>query len=765
MSTHHLSRLLAATTIVAASLALHSVSAQEIRQEYDLEEVELLGTRPDRLTPVTKQTLKLPELQKRTTAWDVPTLLRGTPSLVITQDAGTMGGYTGFSIRGIDPSRVNITVNGVPVNDSESQAVFWANMPDFGSRLSDIVIVRGAGSSTFGAGAFGATMDMRIALPEILPGGSVSLYGGSYGMQRQMVHYSTGRLDSGWSLGGSLSRTAGDGYVDRSGSNGLSYLLQAYYGGDNYSLRLIHHLGDQHTQISWNGLSPDEEKAYGRTYNSAGLMNDDETDPAKMLFYPDQTDNYKQGHSYLIFNHHPSDNLSYNVTLHYTRGKGFTREYRTGRAFREYYLVPMSDDKEGSLIREKYLDNHFLGGIVNLTRTFDRGHLTAGISGSHYWGDHYGILPWVDGFSAGQETTFGSYYPDVEYYRNSSTVTDLAAYVKGEWELTPSLLGYADLMYRHVGVTMKGLSDKPSDKLGTMDELKYEGDAAPRYDFILPKVGLNYHPTARSSYYISYATAAKEPNRKMFTESRTYDAEGNQVLPRPEYMGDLEIGTEQQIGKVGFFVNGYFMHYKDQIVPNGQKSDVGENLMINVPKSYRLGLELGFAWQLLPSLRLSANATLAQNRILDYTFYETLYGVDWSETPKEVHEKSVPIADAPSFISNQSITWTPIEDLVIDLSGNYVGSRYLDNSGLEERKLDGYYLANLMVSYGIRLPRDQRIDLQGQVINLFNTTYATYGGAEGYFQEDEQGNVARSAWTWCYPAAPIHFVLGATYHF
>lgn len=755
-------RLLTATALAAA--ALIAAPAQDIAKEYDLEDIVVLGIRPGQLTPVTKQTITLPELKSHTTAWDVPTLLRGTPSLLITQDAGTMGGYTGFSIRGIDPSRVNITINGVPVNDSESQAVFWANMPDFGSRLSDIVIVRGAGSSTFGAGAFGATMDMRIAIPDSEAGGSLSAYGGSYGMNREMAHFTTGILDSGWRLSADLSRTSSDGYVDRSGSKGLSYMLQAYYGGDNYSLQLIHHLGDQKTEISWNGLSPEDEETYGRKYNSAGIMNPDD-DPSEWRYYPDQTDNYKQGHTYLIFKHQPQDHFRYDVTLHYTKGFGFTREYRTGRKYREYYLVPMTDKTKGSLVREKYLDNQFAGGIVNGVWTFDRGHLNVGLSGNHYWGDHYGILPWVDGFSAGQKTEFGSYYPDAEYYRNSSTVTDIAAYVKGEYSFTPTLLGYADLMYRHVGTTMKGLSDKPSDRTGEMDVLSYEGDDAPRYDFILPKVGLNYHPSHSRSYYISYATAAKEPNRKMFTESRTYDAEGNRILPRPEYMGDLELGTEQQWGSVGFFVNGYFMHYKDQIVPNGQKSDVGENLMINVPKSYRLGIEMGASWQVIPTLRLAANATFARNRILDYTFYETEYAPDWSESLHEVHEDEVPIADAPAIISNQSITWTPLDNLMIDLSGNYVGERYLDNSGQADRKIKGYYLANLTVNYGIDLPRDQRIDLQGQVINLLNTTYATYGGAEGYFSKDEQGNVTRSAWTWFYPAAPCHFVLGATYHF
>lgn len=761
-----ISRLLSVGALSGALLL--GASAQDVSQEYDLDAVEVLGIRPGQLTPVTKQTIKLPELKLHTTAWDVPTLLRGTPSLLITQDAGTMGGYTGFSIRGVDPSRVNITVNGVPVNDSESQAVFWANMPDFGSRLSDIVIVRGAGSSTFGAGAFGATMDMRIAIPEAEAGGSVSTYWGSYGMRRDMVHLTTGALAGNWRFGGFLSRTSGKGYRDRSGNKGFSYLLQAYKGGDNYSIQLIHNLGDQHTQVAWTGANQSMIDSYGRRYNPDGLMNKGEKELSKQLFYSDQTDNYRQSHTYAILKHQPTDNFSYDVTLHYTRGKGFTREYKNERKLREYFVVPMSNKTKADLVREKYLDNHFAGGIFNAMWTGEKGRINFGLSGNHYWGDHYGILPWVDGIAKGTMTEFGPFYPNSEYYRNSSAVTGIATYLKGEWNITDHLLAYGDVMYRYSRTTMHGLSDKKSDKTGKMDVLNFEGANAPTYHFVLPKVGLNFHPSRNHSYYISYTTAAKEPNRKMFTESREYDDKGNEILPRPEYMGDLEIGTEQTWGPVSLFVNGYFMHYKDQIVPNGKLSDVGELLMVNVPKSYRAGVEMGFDWQIIKQLRLSANATLSRNRILDYTYSESVYDASWEWARlKDYKMDETPIANSPSVIANHALSWMPFDNLYIDFSGTYVSARYVDNSGYEGHRLPSYYTGSLMAKYGIDLKSHRSLDLSLQLLNLFSSSYSTYGYIyDAYSLLDKTGKeVSRGQDLRLFPAAPIHFVAGATYTF
>lgn len=718
--------------------------------ENDLSEVVILGTRPGEKTPITKQKIDVKKLQQETTAWDIPSLLKGTPSLVTTNESGVFGGYTYFSIRGVDPTRVNITVNGVPVNDSESQTVFWANMPDFGAKLQDIVVVRGAGASAFGAGAFGATMDMQIADPATKSGGSVSSYWGSYGLNRNMVALESGQLASGWSLGANLSYIKSKGYVDRSGGNGLSYMAQAKYQGDDYTFRLIHHRGIQKTGIAWNGLSEGDEKLFGRTFNSAGWINVDEKDPAKHQFH-DNNDNYDQRHTYAIFRHYPLPDFKYDITLHYTRGQGFTHEYRTGRRLREYGLAPASDKSKTALIREKYLDNHFLGGIANFGYSRERLRLSGGFSANYYTGDHYGEIPYVER----QEI---AYTPGQEYYRNHSTRTDIAVYLKSEWDLTDRLMLYTDLMYRHVYAKMVGSSDKWSDRDKRLDVLDYHLP----YNFILPKIGLHYAPNPNSQLYLSVATAGKEPNRKTYTEGREYDAEGNTIMPRPEYMIDTEMGGSWHNEQVTLFANLYGMYYKDQLVQNGKMSDVGEALLVNVPKSYRAGLELGFSWAITPQFIMSANGTISRNRVIEMTLVEENASNDW--IPFETVIKGAPLAKSPELLLNHTLIWMPVERLSISLGGNYVGKQYLDNSGFEGRALPHYYTGDLMVNYHQPFRNGQQLNLQLQVLNLYNSTYATNGWSYGY-AEGEGTQLVRKADIGLFPAAPIHFVAGATLTF
>lgn len=725
-----------------------SLMAQgRVEMENDLEEIVVLGTRPGERTPVTKQKIEVKALQRKTTAWDIPSLLKGTPSLVTTNESGVFGGYTYFSIRGVDPTRVNVTVNGVPVNDSESQTVFWANMPDFGSRIEDIVVVRGAGSSSFGAGAFGATMDMKTATPSRRAGGSISTYWGSYGLNRNVLTLETGELRSGWSLNGYLSRIKSDGYVDRSGGNGLSYFGQAMYKGDNYNFRLIHHRGIQKTGIAWKGISKDDEEKYGRRFNSVGLMNPDEKDPTK-LKYHDNNDNYDQSHTYAIWRLFiPQSSFKYEMTLHYTRGKGYTHEYRTRRKLREYGLGNTKD--KVSLIREKYLDNHFFGGNFNFGYTLDHIRLSGGLSANHYIGVHYGILPYVGGNIA--------YTPNQEYYRNHSTRTDAAVYLKAEFDLTQRLMLYTDIMYRHVYAKMEGTTDKWSDSNKKLDVLDYKLP----YNFVLPKLGLHYRPNSQTNLYLSTSVAGKEPNRKAYTESRDFDAEGNLIMPKPEYMLDTEIGGDYTSRDLTLFANLYLMQYKNQLVQNGKVSDVGEPLLTNVPRSYRAGLELGFNWFITSRLILSANGTLSRNRVQEMTLVEDNY----TTGKKEITQlKNTRLALSPELLLNHSITWLPFDRFSIALSGNYVGKQYIDNSGFESRALPAYYTGQLMANYSIPFRDGRSLALQLQVLNLYNSTYVTNGYAEGY-AEETNGTLEHKAWTSYFPAAPIHFVAGATLRF
>lgn len=733
-------RSIAVCILFLGSALLGTVQAQS-QAEMDsllygvLDEIVVVGTRPNERTPITKQLIKVQTLQQQTMAWDLPTMLQGMPSVVVSNDGGIGGGYSSFSIRGVDPSRVNITVNGVPMNDSESQLVFWANMPDFGSRLQDIVIVRGAGASSFGAGAFGATMDMRTRRPTQRGGVELSTYFGSYGLNRNSVSLNSGDLGYGWRAQGALSTTRSEGYVERSGGRGLSYFGQLSHQGETHTFQLIYNGGEQQTGIAWNGLTAKQEKQYGRRYNSAGVISEG-------VYYKNNTDNYKQGHTYAIWKHYPSEQFQYEVTLHYTRGKGFTEDYRTGRKLKEYGLTTSTPDtKKTDLVRQKHLDNHFFGGILNLLYKWDTFRLSGGASLNQYLNDHFGYLLYVKDPGV-------TYTPGEEYYRNHSTRLDGAGYLKGEWDLTPELMLYGDLMYRHVHATMKGLTDKWDDKKDARYQLDYDLD----YNFLLPKVGINYRPLRGMDLYLSYAMAGKEPSRKNYTESRKYDAEGKLIMPRSEFLHDFELGGSYTGRTWQAFVNAYFMDYKDQLVPNGMQSDVGEAILVNVPQSYRLGLELGATWQMTRQLEVGANGTISRNRILNLEVSEVNY--DKNDALETRILKETPIASSPDLIFNHHISYSPIKELNIRLTGQYVGKRYLDNFGNDEYALSGYYVGGLMLHY---TPL-KWVELHAQVNNLWNATYETYGwSGDQYISEG-----AHKSYMGYFPAAPRHFLLGVT---
>ncbi len=726
-----------------------NAAAQAVRQ-YEIKEVEIIGSRPGDKTPITKERVSVADLEKKSIAWDVPTLLQGTPSLFVTSDGGVMGGYTAFSIRGVDATRVNISNMGVPLNDSESQTVFWANMPDYGSRLEEIIIVRGAGVSSFGAGAFGATMDMRGRRPSFRAGGRIATYLGSYGLNRNYLNLETGHIGGGWAFSGYLSKIKSDGYVDRSGGNGLAYYAHASHRSETTSLDIIHNSGTQKTGIAWNGLSDYEKSIYGRRYNSAGHINPSESEANPFLAkYYDNTDNYQQSHTYAIFKHILSPEWRYGVTLHYTKGYGYTNEYRTGRRLREYGLAPMDVKTKTSLIRNKYLDNHFYGAIAHLEYAKEALRLTAGLSANRFTNAHYGTVDYV------LDPTI-TYTPGQEYYRNNSTKIDLSAYLKGEYSLSSRTFLYADLMYRHINHTMKGPSDKYNRQTGTMDILDYNLD----YNFFLPKVGITHTIGRYAGLYASVAMAGKEPTRKSFTESRQF-TDGVLKMPTAEYMIDYELGLNLRYKSMALNLNGYFMDYKDQLVASGSISDVGEPILINVPKSYRAGIETSVTWDMHRSLFLQGNLTLSANKIKDFELVEA--DEDGDNQLTEVL-KSTTIAKSPSIIFNHIIGWSPIDALQILLTGHYVGKQYLDNSSLDGRSIPAYYTSNLKINYTYPLAHERRITLSFQVNNLYNKEYVTTGWASGYYKKSGD-DIVRKEWTGYHPAAPIHFVGGVTIDF
>lgn len=717
-------------------------TAQEPMPSYQSKEVEILGTRPQERTPVTSQRISVPQWNKSKITWDVPTLLEGTPSLYVTNDAGIMGGYTSFSIRGIDPSRINITNNGIPLNDSESQLVFWANMPDFGSRLNDIVIVRGVGSSTFGTGAFGATMDMSTASPSSTASVAASYYRGMYGLDRRHIRLESGRFANGWAFAGHFSQIRSDGYVDRSGGKGTSYLINASWLGEDKSLNIIHNSGVQQTGIAWNGISAEDMETLGRTFNSAGLINPNfRKDKEEPLYYPN-TDNYRQDHTQLLWKHHLSPSWRYGVTLHHTYGRGFTHEYRTGRKAREYGLD--NTKTKYSLIRDKYLENNFCGAIGTLEYVADQLRITTGVAGNTYANDHWGEVPYVKG-----KDLPTSSYP-FEYYRNHSKKCDLSGYLKAEYTQSDFLL-YLDYMYRHIRHRMKGSTDKWDDTKGALDQIDYDL----HYNFHLPKAGVRYQVNNSLGLYASVQYGHKEPNRKMYTESKRTDKDGHRLWPKPEKLTDFETGLRYEGDKWALSVNGYYMLYKDQLVTNGEYSDVGEPLLINVPDSYRAGIEASLDVKLDRTLSSHTNLNISRNKIKDFT--QIVDGHSF-------HYDNPTIAQSPSLLFNEIVTWNPVSPLDIFLHLNYVGKRYIDNTQTEELSIPAYLLGKLVASYTVPMRDRGSVRFSLQVNNLFNKTYSSniYGGS---WVEMDGDTPVRKYWTAEQPSAPIHVVGGVTVEF
>ena len=715
--------------------------AQEQMPEYRTPEVEILGTMPGVQTPVTQQRIDVPKLNREKITWDLPSLLEGTPSLYVISDAGIMGGYTSFSIRGVDPGRINITNNGVPLNDSESQLVFWANMPDFGSRLDKVVIVRGVGSSTFGAGAFGATMEMTTARPESSSGGSVAYMRGMYGLDRRYVHLETGALPGGWAIGAHLSQISSDGYVERSGGKGTAYLINAAWVGDHKSLHIIVNSGTQQTGVAWNGTTPEEMAKYGRTFNSAGLINPDFEDKGEKPHYYPNTDNYRQTHTQLLWKQELNPNWRYGITLHHTYGMGYTHEYRTGRKAREYGLG--KDKTLYDLVRNKYLENNFGGVIGTLEFMEEAWKVTAGVAGNIYLNDHWGDLPYVKGKSLPTRD-----YP-FEYYRNHSRKYDLSGYVKAEYSLGDALL-YLDYMYRHITHSMKGSSDKWDSAKQAQDQLDYDL----KYNFHLPKAGIRYSFLPNLSAYASVQMGAKEPNRRMYTESKR-STNKSAVLPKPEHMTDFEAGLQYSGERFRVMLNGYYMKYRDQLVNNGEYSDVGEPILINVPDSYRAGIEAGVDLTLLPQLSSTFNINVSTNKIKDFT--QVVDGVPF-------HYDLPTIAQSPSLLFNEILRWSPTRSWDILMHLNYVGKRYIDNTQVEELSIPAYMIGKLVGNYTWRLPHERELRFTLQVNNLFNKKYSSniYGGS---WVEKEDGKPVLKYWTAEQPSAPIHIVGGVTFQF
>ncbi|MBQ7205719.1 MAG: TonB-dependent receptor [Muribaculaceae bacterium] len=706
--------LLTVAATMATLAAVAQPAATDTVPTIALSEVEVLGTRASENTPVAYSNVTGKQIAAVNHGLDIPFLLTMTPSVITTSDAGAGVGYTSMRVRGTDATRINITVNDIPLNDSESHSVFWVNTPDFASSVRDMQVQRGVGTSTNGAGAFGASVNMRTQGFSRDAFAEVSGSYGSFNTNKETLRVGSGLLGDHWSVEARLSHIGSDGYRDRASSELVSYYGQLGYFGGGTSLRFITFGGKEDTYHAWDGISRDDLKD-NRTYNPNGEIKHD----GKVTgFYKDQKDIYRQTHYQLIWNQTFTPQWKLNVALHYTDGYGYYQEYKNARTLKEYGLEPVvtpeGTSKKASLVRKKCLDSGFGGGVFSLQYSGERLAATLGGGINRYTNDHYGQVIWVENYTS-------PLAPDHEYYRNYARKNDFNVYIKGNYVITGGLSAYADLQYRHIGYRMRGDNDK-WDWTASPEHLQVLDIDEP-FDFFNPKAGLNWQMNEHNRFYASFAVAQKEPTRNNYNDGPLVKH------PTSEKLYDWEVGYELRSGHFSAGVNGYYMKYKDQLVLNGKINEIGELMAENVPDSYRMGVELMAGYRFTDWLRWDVNATLSRNRIKDYVGYVSDYDADtWDDmwTQTEIHAGDKTIAFSPS-VTVGSLIALDYKGFTATLQSQYVSRQYLDNFERKEDSLDPYFVNNLDLAYTFKLPHLRSVTVGATIYNLLDEKYETNG--------------------------------------
>lgn len=689
---------------------------------YAMREAEVTAVRAGERTPVAKSTITREELERINTGVDLPILLDLQPSVVTTTDAGTGFGYTGIRVRGTDPTRINVTVNGVPINDAESQAVFWVNMPDLASSVQDVQLQRGVGTSTNGPGAFGASINLRTTTLGQDPFGEASAFGGSFNTQRYNARFGTGLTKSGFSLDGRLSTISSDGYIDRASADLKSYFLQGAWVGKKRSLRFITFGGREVTYQAWAGV-PREVIDTNRTFNPYS--------------YENEVDDYRQSHYQLLFDQELGGNTSLNITGFRVDGAGFFESYEDEADLAFFGIgnpVIGSDTlTNGDLVQRRWLDNTLLGLNASVTHAFGAHKLIMGGSYSDYVGDHFGEVIWAR--YAGNTSIRD------RYYENDARKIDANAFAKLSYSVNERLQLFGDVQVRQVNY----------DFLGFDDELDNVTQNA-AFTCFNPKAGVDYRVHEGGRVYASVAVANREPNRDDFTETTP------ESRPTSEQLIDYEAGYERRSGRLAVGVNGYYMDYTDQLVLTGQLNDVGAALRTNVPESYRTGIELTWAAQLTQRLLWKGNATLSRNRIRDFTEFVD----DWDTGEQLTFAyNETPIAFSPDWIAGSELGYTFWEKANtgradLTLVTKYVGEQYLDNSGSDARKLDAYLVNDLRLNASLeKLFGIPQVDVNLTVRNIFNELYENNGWSYSFVE-----GRSRQEFVGLYPQAPRNVLVG-----
>lgn len=695
------------------------------------DEVTVSATRASAKSPTAFTNVNKKDIEKNNSGRGFEYLLEQTPSTVVSSNAGAGVGYTGIRIRGSDGTRINLTVNGIPINDAESQGSFSVNLPDLASSINSIQVQRGVGTSTNGAASFGASINIQTNTRQDTAYAELNNSVGSYGTVKNTVNVGTGLLGGHFSFDGRLSRMLSDGYIERASSNLKSYFLSGAYYGKNNVLRLNVFSGHEKTYQAWNGVAEERVSAGDRRYNEVGYI--EKTGG----FYNNQTDNYTQNHYQLLYDHQLNSKLSFSGALHYTRGFGYYEEYKNNADLQAGYgLTPVviggTAVTHTDLVRQLWLSNHFYGVTYNFNyKPTNNLNIILGGAYNEYKGDHYDKIVWT------QEST--NVPPGYEYSRNFAKKTDFNIFSRAELTLGDFLL-YGDLQYRHIDYSFLGF-DRNLNNVQQQALL----------DFFNPKVGVTYNISESSNVYASLAVGNHEPNRNDFTNSSPTSR------PKSENLKDFEAGYRFGSKNFSANINGFYMLYKNQLVLTGSLNDVGAAIRTNIEDSYRAGIEVSTRLKIAEPLTWLANATLSANKVKNFKQY--LYNYDTDAYDLTQYTKT-DIAYSPSFIAGSTIAYKPLKNTEIAFISKYVSRQYLDNTSTESRSLAGYFVNDVRLAYNFKFNGVKSIGLGLLINNVFSEKYqsdgATYPSISG-------GQI--SNYNYWFPQAPINFLASLNVRF
>jgi len=711
------------------------------------DEVIVSATRAGNNTPVAHQNLDKKAISSINFGQDLPVLLGGSISAVSTSDAGNGMGYTALRIRGTDMTRINVTINGLPLNDPESHNVYWVDLPDFASSTDNIQIQRGVGTSTNGAAAFGASINLQSSHLKTEPYAELNSAYGSFSTLKNTVSFGSGLINNHFSMDGRISKLSSDGYIDRASSDLLSYYISGAYTSAKDLVRFNIISGKEKTYQSWDGV-PSTILDTNRTYNGMGSYTDNY---GVQHYYNNETDNYAQTHYQAIYSHEFTKKLYLNAAAHHTVGAGYYEQYRESDKLADYgidpvrinsplfsvgnitILTPDSTISESDIIRQKHLANTLSGLTWSLNYHTSKLKTSVGGSWNTYTGNHFGRVIWSQ-FAGNSEINH-------EWYRSKALKTDFNSYAKAEYLLTANLHAWADLQYRRIYYSINGIDDDQRDI--TQQHT---------FNFFNPKAGISYDLSTRQNIYASLAIANREPNRDNFI-----DADPQKPAPASERLYDAEAGYTYSTSHVSLNTNAYYMYYHNQLVLTGAINDVGAPVMVNVPVSYRAGIEISARVLLSRNLKWEPAVTLSRNKIKSFTEYIDNWDT-WQQIAAD--HSNTDLSFSPAIVASNSLSWMLTKGLNINLISKFVSRQYIDNTQSSDRQLDPYFVNNLLVSYALNPNFVKEIGFSLMINNLFSEKYESNAWVYRYSSGDSMQKLDGY-----FPQAGINFMAGISVKF